>query len=101
MTGYVSTADAAAADILQDVSQPPVACLAAANLLLDRGYGKSGQHVIADVTQTHEDPLDDMERRVASLGPAPGQRSASIPTNVRVVEIAAYGVNRASGRAWR
>lgn len=71
---YGAQALKVAADILQDVTQPSIARLAAANLLLDRGYGKPGQHLTADVTRTHEDRLADMERRAASaLESEPGQ----------------------------
>ena len=61
---YGAQALQVAANIMQDVASPPAARIAAAHLLLDRGYGKPGLHVSADVvTITHEAALEEIARR--------------------------------------
>ena len=47
------------ADIMRDVAAPPNARVAAANSLLDRGWGKAAQTVEATVHSKFEDRSDD------------------------------------------
>lgn len=65
------------ADILNDVSAPPNARLVAAQMLLDRGWGKSAQ--IIEATVNHYDRMSDDELRllvegtVVATGPNSGR----------------------------
>lgn len=66
---YTAKALRVAGDIMQDASAPPAARIAAASLLLDRGHGKPGQHVSADVKHSHEAALEEIARRARLITP--------------------------------